>query len=100
MSKIPKNLQGILWSRNINNLDLQGDKNYIVHQILAYGGWDHLKWLLDNYKFNIIKDVFVQHPSKDYGERSFNFIQKILLKIPNSDIDKRYYVKTYPRITK
>ncbi|PIP57871.1 hypothetical protein COX03_00750 [Candidatus Woesebacteria bacterium CG22_combo_CG10-13_8_21_14_all_39_10] len=100
MSKIPKNLQGILWSRNINSLDLQKDKNYIVHQILAYGGWDHLTWLLDNYKLDKIKDVFTQHPAKDYDERSFNFIQKILLKIPNADIDKRYYVKTYPRIIK
>lgn len=100
MSKIPKNLQGILWSRNINNLDLHKDKNYIVHQILAYGGWNHLIWLLDNYKLNEIRDVFTQHPSKDYSERSFNFIQKILLKIPNVNIDKRYYVKTYPRIAK
>ncbi len=100
MSKIPKNLQGILWSRNINNLDLQEDKNYIVHQILAYGGWEHLIWLLNNYKLNKIRDIFVQHPSKDYDERSFNFIQKILLKIPEADIDKRYYVKTYPRIIK
>lgn len=100
MSKIPKNLQGILWSRNINNLDLREDINYIIHQILAYGDWDHLIWLLDNYKLNEIKNVFIQHPSKDYSERSFNFIQKILLKIPDVNIDKRYYVKTYPRITK
>lgn len=98
MSKIPKNLQGILWSRDINNLDLQKDKNYIVHQILAYGGWKHLMWLFDIYTPRVIKDVFINHPAKDYTERTFNLIQKIILEIPIKSVDKRYYVKTYPRI--
>jgi len=100
MSKIPKNLQGILWSRNIDNLDLQEDKNYIVHQVLAYGGWKHLKWLFGVYKPGVIKDVFIKHPAKDYTERTFNLIQKIILEIPIKSVDKRYYVKTYPRIIK
>jgi hypothetical protein len=84
-SKIPRSFQGILWSRNI-------------HQILAYGGWEHLVWLTNNYDLDQIKNIFIKHPAKDYSERSFNFVQKVLLKIPDLVVDKRYYVKTYPRI--
>ena len=32
--KIPKSFQGILWSANIKNLDLERDKGYIIHQVL------------------------------------------------------------------
>lgn len=96
--KLPKNLQGILWSRDINDVDPIKDVNYITHQILAYGGWEHLVWLIRNYGKNKIRDVFMKHPAKDYSERSFNFIQNVLLKIPDSFLDKRYYVKTYPRV--
>lgn len=98
MSKIPKSLQGILWSRNVKGLDLRDDKNYIIHQILAYGAWNHLKWLFRNYDTKQVREVFLNQPSKDYSERSFNFVQKILLEIPTDKVDKRYYVKTYPRI--
>ncbi len=97
-SKLPKNLRGILWSRDINEIDLKKDKSYIIHQILAYGGWEHLTWLTQNYDKNQIREVFIKHPEKDYSERSFNFVQKVLLNIPNSSINKHDYVKTFPRI--
>jgi hypothetical protein len=99
-NKLPKSLQGILWSQNIANLDSERDKNYVIHQVLAYGNWKHLLWLIKTYSLTQIKEAFVSHPAKDYSERSFNFVQKIILKIPNSVVDKRYYVKTYPRIIK
>ncbi len=98
VSKIPTNLRGILWSRDISKLDLQEDKNYIIHQVLAYGSWEHLKWLFSTYKTGEIKDVFIGHPAKDYTEKTFNFIQKIIFDIPKEKIDERLYVKTYPRV--
>lgn len=97
-TKLPKNLQGILWSRDISKIDKKRDISYIIHQIFAYGGWEHLKWVFKNYTQNQIRNTFINYPAKDYSERSFNFIQKVLLKIPDSVLDKRYYVKTYPRI--
>jgi len=36
--KIPKFLQGVLWSVEVDDLDLQKDRAYIVNQILVYGG--------------------------------------------------------------
>ncbi|MDP3917975.1 MAG: hypothetical protein Q8Q30_02265 [Candidatus Woesebacteria bacterium] len=99
-SKLPKNLQGILWSMDINDIDPIEDKDYIIHQILAYGAWDHLVWLIKQYGKQEVKSEFVNHPSKDYSSQSFNFAQKILFNLPDSAVDKRYYVKTFPRIIK
>jgi len=98
VNKLPKNLKGILWTRDIDKIDINNDKNYIIHQVLAYGGWEHLSWLVTNYTKNQIKESFMKHPAKDYSERSFNFVQNVLLQIPKSSVDKRCYVKTYPRI--
>jgi len=97
MSSIPKRLQGILWSRNITSLNKDYDKNYIIHQVLAYGTWVHLKWLFKTYKEEEIRNVFKKHPSKDYTEKSFNFVKNILLDI-DKGVDEKLYVKTYPRV--
>jgi len=97
MTNLPKNLQAVLWSKNISKLNLENDKNYIIHQVLAYGTWEHLVWLFENYSEIEIKRVFSEYPEKDYTERSFNFAKNILLEIPN-EIDKRNYVKTFPRV--
>src|SRR3989344_6911955 len=97
MTKVPSKLQGILWSRDVTELDIKKDKKYIIHQILAYGSWNHLKWLFKNYKEGEIRKVFIEHPAKDYTEKTFNFIERIVLEISSKGIDKRYYVKTYPR---
>lgn len=96
--KLPNNLQGILWSVNIDNFDFKKNKDYVIHQVLAYGSWEHLFWLVNKYGLKEIRDTFVQIPAKDYTERTFNFTQKVLLNIPDNAIDKRFYVKTYPRI--
>lgn len=94
--KLPKNLQAVLWSKNIDKLDFQKSKNYVIHQILAYGTWEHLVWLFKKYPEGAIRKVFSTQPEKDYSEKSFNFAKNILLEI-NSDLDKTKYVKTFPR---
>ena len=36
-SKIPKKMKWLFWSYDINSLDLNKDKNYIITQTLNYG---------------------------------------------------------------
>ena len=96
MSKIPRNLQGILWSRNISNLDLQRDKNYIIHQVLMYGSLKDISWLKQTYKKNYIKNIFINEPRKLYTESGFNFVKNYLLNI-SEQLNKAYYVKNLPR---
>lgn len=97
MSRIPKRLQGVLWSVSVDKLDLNKNKRYIIHQILAYGTWDDIKWLFKTYTKSEISKVFTSYPSKDYKPEAFNFVSKYLLNLKKLP-DERYYVTTYPRI--
>lgn len=42
-TKIPKRLQSVLWSVNIDGLDIKKNKSDIIHQVLIYGVLDDLK---------------------------------------------------------
>ena len=94
---IPANLQPILWSVGVDKLDLQKDKNYIVHQVLAYGTWEHLKWLFKTYPREEIEKVFVEKPTKDYVPAAFNFIKNYILDLADKNISAENYVRTFPR---
>lgn len=89
-NKLPKELQPVLWSVKIEDLDLIKDKVYIINQILSYGNLSQLKWLFKNYSFSEIKNVFLKHPIKIYRLQSFNFIKEIPLKIKKKLNEKRY----------
>jgi len=93
-NKLPKKLQSILWSVKIEDLDLQEDKVYIIHQILSFGNFKQLKWLLNNYSLSEIRKVFLENPIRIYRLPSFNFIKDILLKIKDKKINEKKYVCT------
>ncbi len=95
-SKIPTNLQGVLWSVDINNFDFIKNKAYVIHQVLAYGTWDHLVWLFKNYTINEIRESFEKYPEKDYTPQGYNFSKNVLLEI-SKPLDEKRYVKTFPR---
>jgi len=57
--EIPKTLQSILWSASVKKLDLDSDKNYIIHQVLTYGSLEQIRWLFETYGRKTIKEVFV-----------------------------------------
>ena len=94
MGKIPKSLQGALWSVNVSKLNLEEDKPYIVHQILAYGTLDEIKWLMKTYGKDVIKKVFLNQPIKVYTPSAFRFSQ-LLLDVPEVGADR--YDQTLPR---
>lgn len=89
---IPQNLQGVLWSVNINSLNLQKNKGYIIHQILTFGTIEDIKWLFNNYMRAEIIAEFIDHPSKIYSKPVFNFIKNYLLGLKNTDLDEQDYV--------
>jgi hypothetical protein len=95
---IPAFLQGVLWNVGVGKLDLRKDKNYIVHQVLAYGNLEHLHWLFQNYSKQEIVQTFLKSPAKDYTPAAFNFVKNLLLGLKGTLLDERKYVKTFPRI--
>lgn len=94
---IPHSLQGVLWSADVNKLDLGKDKGYIIHQILCYGGLDEIRWLFKTYSEKEITRTFVSTPYKDYFPARFHYVKNIVLNLGNQNLDPRHYVKNIPR---
>ena len=90
--KIPKKLQPILWSVNVNHLDLNKDKEYIIHQVLIYGTLSEIKWLFDTYSKKDITKVFINSPSKNYPRVVFLFVKNFILKLRNKILNEEKYV--------
>ncbi|KKQ01401.1 MAG: hypothetical protein US11_C0009G0013 [Candidatus Roizmanbacteria bacterium GW2011_GWA2_36_23] len=94
--KPPKNLQSVLWSVNIKNLNLEKDKYYIIHQILCFGRLEDISWLIKTYPKKIIIDVFMVS-FKNYSRSRFYFIKDAVLALKQWHPDERYYVKNTSR---
>lgn len=92
----PKNLQAYLWSVSVDDLDIEKDKNYIIHQIFAYGGIAQWRWLFKTYSFKTILNVFLNQPAKIYRPDAFNFVKNILLSLKNENLNKENYVLDIP----
>lgn len=87
----------MLWSVDTDKLDLGRDKEYIVHQILAYGRWEDIEWLFSTYGKEQVKEVFVKSPAKDYYPAGFKFVSKFLLGI-GAGLDFSKYDRLTPRV--
>lgn len=91
-SHIPTSFQSILWSTNINKLNVEKDKEYIIHQFLTYATLDQLRWLFATYTKEEIIDTFIHRPIKMYPKETFHFVKNYLLTLNNSNVDKDDYV--------
>ena len=94
---IPKKLQGILWSADVADLDLEKNRSYIVNQVLSLGTLEELSWLFKTYTREMTRKIFVNEPAKIYSPSSFNFCKNILLGLEDRDLPPERYVKTLPR---
>ena len=73
MKKVPEQFQRVLWSYDINKMDLEEDKKEIITQVLNYGTWEDLKLLYKLYSEKDIKEV-VKNPRRGvWFERVLNF---------------------------
>lgn len=89
MKKLPNRFQRILWSYDINRLDIEKDKEEIITQVLNYGTWDDLKLLYKLYPEKDIKKVVV-HPRRGvWLEKVLNFWMKMF----NIKIEENTYEK-------
>ncbi len=94
ITKIPKNLQAVLWSEDVKTLDFQKDKSYIINQVLRYGSLGEIKWLFKTYPKREIKSVFTKHPIPIFTPQSFNFVSKFLLGF-NQTPNENKYLRSY-----
>ena len=89
---IPKKLQPILWSTNVNLLDIEKHKGYIINQVLIYGTLDEIKWLFDTYSKREVVRVFLTKPSKQYQKEIYYFIKNFILSLKDNILDEQDYV--------
>lgn len=89
----PKDLQGVLWSKDVLRLDLQKDKTHIIHQVLMYGSLAQVDWLRGTYSDEEIRKVFIREPKKIYSPAAFNFTKNYLLGI-KKNLPASKYVKS------
>jgi len=96
--KLPKRFQSVLWSVNIDHLNLDRDKYYIIHQILSFGSLDDISWLINIYPRKEIVEIFMV-AFKDYSRPRFYFVKDAILGLKYWHPDEKYYVKNIPRNT-
>ncbi len=75
---IPEYIKPYLWSYDITKLDIQGDQELIITQILNFGSKKAIDWLLKTYTQKEISEV-VSHPRRGvWNKKSYNFWTTIL----------------------
>lgn len=93
MNRIPQEFQAILWSTNIKNLDLEKDKNYIIHQVLLYGNLKQIKWLFKAYGKGKVRETFIKNPLPIYTRTVFHFVKNFILGLKDKKLDEKKYIK-------
>lgn len=86
---LPNFLQTALWSYDLKKMSKNRHKNVIITQILNFGNWRQLQWLLQNYSSKEIKKV-LKNPGRGMWRADvINYWEKIFnIRLPKSKIDK------------
>ena len=91
---LPSRFQGLLWSKPIERLNLEKDKVYIMHQILAFGSLKDIRLLFELYPREEIQTVFKNHPKQVYRASMFSFVKNFILGLKDYSLNSKQYVRT------
>ncbi|MGB8951721.1 MAG: hypothetical protein WCC06_03535 [Candidatus Aminicenantales bacterium] len=76
MANPVKNLKPLFWETNVDNVDIQKNKDYIIERILEFGDKPAVKWLLATYPLSVIKKTLEE--SRGISKKSRNFWEFLL----------------------
>lgn len=95
--KIPKFIAPCLWPYKIEELDLKGDKELIITQVLNHGDMRRIRWLYSVYGEDEIKKV-VSNPQRGiWSERALNFWEILLgIRLPKK-VKEKAISSPYPK---
>ena len=68
--KLPKSVENVLWSYDIDKIDLDLHKKLIISQVLNYGTSDATDWLFKAYELKEIRKVAEQIPLGQWDKKS------------------------------
>lgn len=86
---LPNFLQTALWSYDLKKMTKNRYKNLIITQILNFGNWRQLQWLLQNYSAKEIKEI-IKNPARGMWRADvINYWEKIFnIRIPKNKVLK------------
>ena len=73
IKKVPRQFQRVLWSYDINKMDLKKHKKEIITQVLNYGTWQDLKLLFKLYSEREIKKIIKTPQRGAWFKKVLNF---------------------------
>ena len=95
--RIPPSLSSVLWSYNLEKLDLEKHKRLIITQVLNYGTWEEVKWLFSVYGEGEIRETLLNPIRGSWWPKVLNFWLTLLeIEIPEK-VYKRAVIRIKPR---
>lgn len=89
---LPKFLQSALWSYDLKKMTKNRDKKTIITQILNYGTWPQIQWLLKNYSPKEIEEIFKNPGRGVWRDDVINYWEKIFnIRLPKNKIGKALF---------
>jgi hypothetical protein len=66
----PQSVKAVLWSYDLNSIEVQKDKKIIIFQVLNFGSEEAIKWLFKRYDLTVIKQVVNTIPLFEWNKKS------------------------------
>jgi len=71
MAMLERSLKSIFWDTDLDKIDIQCHKSYIIERILEFGDKPAVKWLLATYSLSDVKNAL--EASYGISKKSRNF---------------------------
>lgn len=68
--KLPRSVENVLWSYDVNKIDLGLHKKLIIFQVLNFGTKDATDWLFRTYELEDICNTAEQIPIRQWDRKS------------------------------
>ena len=87
--KIPQNIIQCLWSYDPRSVDLRADKELIITQVLNFGSWQDLQWLLKIYSSEDIRAAVTSPRRGRWTPQTLNYwTLKLAIHLPQPTYQK------------
>lgn len=80
INEFPQSVKAVLWSYDIDYIDVQKHKKIIIFQVLNFGSEDAIKWLFTEYGSVLIAKIANDIPLTQWNKKSL-FLWKLILAI-------------------
>jgi len=87
--RLPAAVRRTLWSYDVRRIDVRRDQALIITQVLNYGTWDGVKWVMRTYGDEAIREVIRRPWRGMWWPRALNFWMTMLdVRLPRDVIDR------------